>query len=60
METMQTPDIIWMLARSAEHAVVAKIRAVDRLRFGEAALIQQERAERVPRRLHPTPGLVVR
>src|ERR1700738_226449 len=59
METVQAPNILWMLARSAELAVVAEIRAVDRLRLGDAALLQQKGAERMPRRLHPTPRLVV-
>jgi Putative transposase len=46
-----------MLAGPAELAVEAEIRAVDRFRLGDPALLQQQRTERVPGRLHPAPRL---
>src|SRR5262245_66341923 len=48
-----------MLARTAEPAVEAEIRAVNPFGLGDSALLEQQRAERVSSRLHPAPRLVV-
>src|SRR5579864_7202670 len=53
VQAVQAPHVLRMLAGSAELAVEAQVGAVDRLGFGELALLQQERAQRMARRLHP-------
>ena len=45
--------------RPGQRTAQAKILAIDHLGFRGAALLQQQRTERVADRLHPAPGLVV-
>src|SRR5689334_17859096 len=59
VEPVQAPDVLGMLAGAAQLAVVAQVGAVDRFGLLDMALLQQERAQRMPRRLHPAPRLVV-
>ena len=59
VQPMQTPDVLKMLASPAQFAVEAQIRAIDCLGLLRASLLQQKRPQRMPRRLHPTPGFVV-
>src|SRR6516162_892430 len=59
VQPMQTPDVLKMLAGPAQLAVEAQIRAIDCLGLLRASLLQQKRPQRMPRRLHPTPGFVV-
>ena len=57
---MQCPDIVRMLRAPLDPAAQAKILAVDLLRFLKVALFDKKSAQRVPRRMHPGPRLVVR
>src|SRR5215470_1995002 len=59
VQAVQAPDVLRMLAGAAELAVIAEIGAIDRLRLLDATLLQQQRSERMPRRLHPAPRFVV-
>src|SRR5947209_4078936 len=59
VQPVQAPDIVGMLAGPAEPAIQAQVRAVDRLGLLEPSLLQQQSAQRMPRRLHPAPRLVV-
>ena len=47
VKSVQAPDVFRMLAGARQHAVEAKIGAVDRLRFLHAALFQQECSQRM-------------
>ena len=59
VEAVQAPDVVGVLAGAAKRAVEAEVGAVDRFRLLDLALLEQQRAERVARRLHPAPRLVV-
>src|SRR5690606_37888732 len=59
VQAVQRPNIVGVLARPAELSVIAEIRAVDRLGLLDPALLEQQCAQRVARRLHPAPGLVI-
>ena len=59
VEAMQAPDILRMLAGAREGSVQPEIGAVDRLGLAHAALLQQQRSQRMTRRLHPRPRLVI-
>src|SRR5215213_6552486 len=59
VEPVQAPDVLGMLAGAAQLAVVAQVGSVDRFGLLEMALLQQQCAQRMPRRLHPAPRLVV-
>ena len=59
VEAVQAPDVLGMLAGPRQGGVETEIGAVDRLRLLDAALLEQQRAERMARRLHPAPRLVI-
>ena len=59
VQAVQAPHVVGMLVGAGELAVVAEVRAIDRLGLREMPLLQQERAQRMARRLHPAPRLVV-
>ena len=48
-----------MLAGPRQRRIEAEVRTVNLCRFLHMALLEQERTERVARRLHPAPGLVI-
>jgi hypothetical protein len=60
IKSMQRPEIIWMLASSAQFAVQTEIGSVYGLGLLEASPFQQQRSESMACWLHPTPGLVIR
>src|SRR5207245_3297399 len=59
VQAIEAPRFLGVLARAAQGAVAAEIGAIDALRLLDAPLLQQQRAERMTRRLHPAPGFVI-
>src|SRR5689334_25253666 len=60
MQSVQRPEVIRVLAGAAQLAVEAEIGTVYRFGFLDPSLLEQQRAERMARRLHPSPRLVIR
>src|SRR5262249_22193700 len=59
MQSVQAPEVVRMLTGPAELAIEAEIGPVNRFGLGDPSLLEQQRTEGVPRRLHPAPGLIV-
>ena len=53
------PDVVEVLAGSADVGVVAEVGLVDGEGFVDAVLLEQQGSEGVADGLHPAPGLVV-
>ncbi len=54
---MQTPDIVRVTFRRNQHPIESKIGAINLFRFVNMPLRQEQRAQRMPRRMHPRPWL---
>ncbi|PCJ73979.1 MAG: hypothetical protein COA53_10705 [Rhodobacteraceae bacterium] len=59
MISMQAPDVIWVLASARQGGIQPKVCFVNGGGFFHMALLQQQNGQRMARRLHPAPWLVV-